>query len=74
MTDQKLPRLSGSEYRLLDYLSNPDKSRVRADIAEEIGCHKVYVSQLIQNLKQRGLISAAHGQCHRLTVEVIDKP
>jgi len=57
MTEQKLSRLSGSEYRLLNYLSNPDKSRVRSDIAEEIGCHKVYVSTLIRKLKDREMIT-----------------
>lgn len=64
-------RLTGTEYRLIAYLRDQDKSRRLADIAEGITTHPSYVSRLISKLSGYGLVSV--GRSHkRLSIEVIE--
>ena len=70
MTDQI--RLTGSEYRLLDYLRDPDKPRVLTNIAEAVGCHYTYASKLITKLSDYGLVTVEHGTYRRLSIAVVE--
>ena len=58
MTDQKpILKLTKAEVRLLTYLQDTEKSRVRSEIATGIDCHPTYAGALIKKLTDEGLIS-----------------
>ena len=66
-----LPKLSGTEHRLLDYLKDGSKSRFLPDVANELDSDRIYLSFLLGRLKKRGLVSVEHSQYNRLKVEII---
>ena len=66
-----LPRMSGTEHRLLDYLRDPSRSQLLPDIAKAIDSDRIYLSFLLGRLRKRGLVSVEHSQYNRLKVEVI---
>ena len=68
---KSLPKLSGTEHRLLDYMTDPSRSRFLPDVAKAIDSDRIYLSFLIQRLKKRGLVTVEHSQYNRLKVEVI---
>lgn len=57
MSVNEKPRLSGSEFRLLEYLRDEQKSRVRRHIADELGVSRSYVGNMISRLKSYGIVS-----------------